>query len=294
MTKKEIIKKYLPDGVIIVIVLLSAFLFAVRPPSDGQTSVREAATKTPPVEAAAKDMGGAGAGHMESFSGQNIAAEAVSKRNIFSLDGSYEEVKLPRGMSAMPENPYRLLAILQGNEKKALLVDYTGAVIAAPLKKKMIDGYAVVRIGDRSVTLKRGKESKELSVFKQIQPEAGGRAAARKDDKPVAYTLLGVVEEKGRSTAILRDSTGMISTASKGEKLKDGSVITRVDALSVELKLGRETKELRIFNPAVTAQTPAAAKREEAPVAPDLKKKSGAEGRDMVRPRQGPPPRGNQ
>jgi hypothetical protein len=78
---------------------------------------------------------------------------------------------------------------------------------------------------------------------------AGGVIAAPSPDKPdtITYALMGVLDGEIKK-AVLRESTVSIVALPEGTKLKDGSVITRIDKFSVELMKGKEKKELRMFD----------------------------------------------
>jgi hypothetical protein len=75
---------------------------------------------------------------------------------------------------------------------------------------------------------------------------AGPSPANPKPDT-ITYTLMGVLDGEEKK-AILRESTGSIVAITEGKKLKDGSVITRIDKFAVEMKKGEEKSELRIFS----------------------------------------------
>ena len=61
------------------------------------------------------------------------------------------------------------------------------------------------------------------------------------------YTLVGVTQ--GRETkAIFRDYKGSVAALTAGQKMSDGSVISRIDGDSVQLKKGEEKTELKVFN----------------------------------------------
>jgi hypothetical protein len=148
------VRKFLLDAAVLCGAALAAFAFAQKPSLDW----RPVATPSKPnkeEKAAAQDKK-EGAKGMAPFADQDVSVEFLRKRNIFSLDGSYTMVKAtkPRAQATIPENPYTLMAILQGKEKNALFREFTGAVITAPLHKKMIDGFVVTRIGDLNVQLK--------------------------------------------------------------------------------------------------------------------------------------------
>ena len=96
-----------------------------------------------------------------------FASKELKDRNIFSADGRY---LTPGAGSAdkkgpLPENPYTLIGILQGEEKKAVLREYTGSIVFLTIGKKLIDDSIITRIDSTSVEVKKGKEKKELKIF---------------------------------------------------------------------------------------------------------------------------------
>jgi hypothetical protein len=86
----------------------------------------------------------------------------IEKKNIFSAQKSYE--LLPAGVP-MPEKPYDLVAVLRGNEKRAIFRSYTGSLVSRKLGEKLADGSEVVEIGDTTVSLQKGTERKEQRIF---------------------------------------------------------------------------------------------------------------------------------
>ena len=77
---------------------------------------------------------------------------------------------------------------------------------------------------------------------------SGGVIAGPSPENPTTdYTLIGILDGEERK-AVFRESTGSIVALTVGKKLKDGSVLTRIDKFSVELKKGKEKRELKMFN----------------------------------------------
>ena len=75
-------------------------------------------------------------------------------------------------------------------------------------------------------------------------------AYADSDNKPIPanpYTLIGVIRG-GETKAVFRDYSGSVVTMTKGQKMIDGSVITRIDSASVQLRKGEERTELKAFD----------------------------------------------
>lgn len=83
-------------------------------------------------------------------------------RNLFETGGNYAP---PPELIIIPENPYNLIAVLEGKEKRAVLRDYTGKVVSLKTGDKMVDGAVVVRIDRLSVTARLGKKEKEYRIF---------------------------------------------------------------------------------------------------------------------------------
>lgn len=98
-----------------------------------------------------------------------VSIGVLKERNIFTPDGSYAMsgtvLKGP-----LPENPFTLIGILQGEEKKAVFKDYTGAIITLTVGKKLTDGSVITRIEQVSVQLEKGNEKKELKLFDLTDP----------------------------------------------------------------------------------------------------------------------------
>jgi hypothetical protein len=86
----------------------------------------------------------------------------IEKKNIFSAQKSYE--LLPVGV-IVPEKPYDLVAVLKGNEKRAIFRDYKGSLVSRKLGEKLADGSEVVKIDDTAVSLQKGTERKEQRIF---------------------------------------------------------------------------------------------------------------------------------
>jgi hypothetical protein len=57
------------------------------------------------------------------------------------------------------------VAVLRGNEKRAIFRSYTGSLVSRKLGEKLADGSEVVEIGDTTVSLQKGTERKEQRIF---------------------------------------------------------------------------------------------------------------------------------
>ena len=93
-------------------------------------------------------------------------------RNIFEPEGNYEK---PKELIIIPENPYNLIAVLEGKEKRAILREYTGRMVSLKIGDKMIDGAVVIKIDKLSVTAKKGAKKKEYRIF-DVKNKKGHRS----------------------------------------------------------------------------------------------------------------------
>jgi len=100
--------------------------------------------------------------------------ETLKGRNIFAADGSY--ALAGTGMKGpLPENPYTLVGVLRGPEKKAVFREYTGSIVTLTVGNKLIDGAVITRIDNLSVKVKKGKERRELRIFHVDNPKQASR-----------------------------------------------------------------------------------------------------------------------
>ena len=231
------IKKYLWDAVSIVSILLLTLLLSGKPSVD---------FNPPPAASAEVDQKVAEEKPRETKAAQTIAAPlyaALEKRNIFVEIGAYATAE--KALLVLPANPYMLVAVLQGNDKKAIFREYTGAIITVPVGKKMIDEYVLESIEGVTVKLKRGQERKKLTVF---NPGSAPAVMSPDDLKkhPTPYKLIGILNGKEKK-AVLKDYTNATIILAVGEKLGNGSVVTAIGDVSVQLKKGKEKTELKIF-----------------------------------------------
>ena len=159
------IKKYLLDIISIVLVSALALLATQRPVVDlkGRPSMHDNG-KLPHVKKEEKEKVRMG------IIKEDAALGSLKERNIFSPDGSY--TKSGAGLKGpLPENPYTLIGILNGEEKKAVFRDHTGSIIALTVGKKLIDGSVITKIERLSVQLENEKGKKELKVFDLTDPK---------------------------------------------------------------------------------------------------------------------------
>jgi hypothetical protein len=172
------IKKYLLDILCLIVVVIVAFLIAERPVIDliGRTGVspvqRKGRTDVSPVIPSEKTAIKEEAKKVQKEIVRDVvASKALKDRNIFSADGRYPTpgVSSAEMKGPLPENPYTLIGILHGEEKKAVLREYTGSIVFLSVGKKLIDDSIITRIDNTSVEVKKGKEKRELKIF-DIKP----------------------------------------------------------------------------------------------------------------------------
>lgn len=232
------IKTYFPDVLCLAFIAALAFLIAGRP---GMDLIR----KTTNAERSAQKVSVAESDSQQKGVPDSSPQKALTERNIFAENGSYD-VSVNE-MKVLPENPYRLIAVLKGKEKKAVFREYTGAVFGMPVGKKMIDGFEVMAINNTSVKLRKEKEKKELKLF---NADYGNQPASTSPDKnlpPGVYTLIGILGGREQK-AVFRNDRGSISSMSVGGTLNDGSVISAIRPLSVKLRKEKKETELKMFD----------------------------------------------
>lgn len=207
------------------------------PPESGQlqAAVSSAAAGQPTDQPALKPK-------MSNVNRQVLEGAAAGKRNIFTPSGSYKDA----GSSAfaiMPENPYELIGIVREGGIRALFREYTGNVIVAPIKHKMIDGFVVKTIGPRKVITEKGEEKKEFSLFNAEEPTIAikGKVKNAPAQPPV---LIGIAGGNVRK-AVFRNESGVLTQLALRETLPDGSIIARIDPQFVVVRKGGENKELK-------------------------------------------------
>jgi hypothetical protein len=230
------IRKYIADIVSILIILSGLIVFAGKPYVN---------FNPPPVPTAQIDKKAISIKkETEAVRGNTVSYEALKKRNIFTEVGIYDAAG--KSLSVLPPNPYTLVAVLQGNDKKAVFREYTGAIVTVPVGKKMIDEYVVHSIEGLTVKLKRGNEGKKLTVFNSGSAPDVISSDDIKKMSANPYKLIGILNGKERK-AIIRDYNNSVITLAVVEKLGDGSVVTVIGDVLVRLKKGKENIELKIF-----------------------------------------------
>ena len=107
---------------------------------------------------------------------ETIASDVLRERNIFTPDGKYP-ILTPAGVIAgqPPEKldtiTYTLIGVLDGEEKKAVLRESTGSIVALTEGKKLKDGSVITRIDKFAVEMEKGKEKSELKIFNVKVPQ---------------------------------------------------------------------------------------------------------------------------
>ena len=241
------IKRYIPELAGLLLIVLIAVLMAGKPEMNSrnpQTSRLLSKALSP-----------------ETTKGENRFIRPVEPeqdikgRNIFAASGAYGE---STGLPPVPlENPYNLIAVLKGNEKKAVFRDYLGKVSTFPAGKEMIDKFVITRIDTVSVQLVKGNEKKELQLFNagggSLPPIPDSKELLPKNQKNL-YTLTGILGGKEKK-AVFRAYNGGMLILGVGAKLNDGAVITRIDDFSVQLIKEKMKSELRVFDAHNTEQS---------------------------------------
>ncbi len=155
-------KKYVPDILCIVSFAIIALLVSERPVID--LNIRPPiADKRQSQDTIKKET----IKVQKEIVREIVASKMLKDRNIFSADGRYStsgagSVDMK---GSLPENPYTLIGILHGEEKKAVFRAYTGSILFLTVGKKLTDDSTITRIDSTSVEVKKGKEKKELKIF---------------------------------------------------------------------------------------------------------------------------------
>jgi len=165
--------KYLSDIICVVIVVILALLTTQRPVIDliGRTAVSSRTGVSPVIPSDVKKEETKNL--QKEIVRDVVASKALKDRNIFAADGKYAIVAMsgPGMKGPLPENPYTLIGILRGEEKKAVFREHTGSILALTVGKELIDGSVITRIDNLSVEVKKGKEKRELRIFSVKKPK---------------------------------------------------------------------------------------------------------------------------
>ena len=232
---KCMMKPYLVDIIFVVLTVLTALLLAGTTGTVQVPSTRPA----PPTAAVAKEMKQE---QKKSMSEQEVEFKDISKRNIFSLSGSYQD-STP---ISLPDNPYVLIGVVkEGDVMKAVFRDYTDKVIKASAGQQMIDGFRLIAVDNPQVMLKRANEKKIFNIYRSD----GLPVALEKHDKSIAEKkpVLVAIVQGAQKKAVFRDVNGSISFLRTGQALADGSVIMSIDARRVVIRKEKETTELSLY-----------------------------------------------
>jgi len=172
------IKKYLVDILCALVILAGAFWFAER------TGVEIPDRRTPPPKEKRTDLQKEEKKIQASeIIRQTGVAEPLKEKNIFGPGEG--KTTLGAGKAGRsPENPYSLIGVLQGEEKRAVFLEPGGKIVALAVGNNLTDGTVVTRIDDLSVQVEKGKEKKELKVF-DLAKQAELKTPTRPDrDRP--------------------------------------------------------------------------------------------------------------
>lgn len=161
---QEMAKKHWTDIIILALCLGIGYFIAAKPRiTEGDLSYQKIpspAKRVRPIETAKPE-------HLLEV----IPSYAnIEKNNIFSAQRSYEV--LPAGTPT--DRPYQLIAVLKGNDRRAIFRDYKGSLVSRKPGEKLDDGSEVVQIGDTFVSLQKGTERREQRIF-AIKPPADNK-----------------------------------------------------------------------------------------------------------------------
>lgn len=148
---KGFFTKYRIDMLAFAVFVAAGIIFAGRP--DMEIKLQQAQPENVEVKPSKQT---------ETKSQQPANYKHIEDRNIFSQEGSYEATK---GLLQIPENPYNLVAVLRGKEKRAVFREFTGNMVSLKVGDRLIDGAVVNDIDDMSVKIKKGRETKEYRIF---------------------------------------------------------------------------------------------------------------------------------
>ena len=161
------IKKSFLD-ILCVLLIASLGFFVFQKPTVDLSPPPSFSEKKEPLDIRKEDTGEVGAGLIR----KALSYNSLKERNIFSADGIYStKLEGAAHKGPLPEKPYGLIGILQGEEKKAVFRDPTGAIVTLTLGKKLMDGSVITRINTVSVELEKGEERRELRIFEFKPPK---------------------------------------------------------------------------------------------------------------------------
>lgn len=156
---KKMVKRYIIDLLLITIFAASAFIIAERPEVEHKANLQDEDIKIPQT---LQDPAAFIAEEGRNKKPVIPTYKNIKERNIFAMDGRYA---ISKELKPRPENLYRLIAILQGNEKRAVFMKYTGLAASLKVGDELIDGTIIINIDNLSVKTKKGRETKEYRIF---------------------------------------------------------------------------------------------------------------------------------
>jgi hypothetical protein len=183
------IKKYLADILCALIIFGGAFLIAER------TAVEIPERRIPPSKEKRPDL------QKEEKKGQALEiirrtgdAEPFKEKNAF-VAGDGKAVAAGGKAARSSDNPYSLIGILQGGEKRAVFLEPGGKIVALAVGKNLTDGSVVTRIDDLSVQVEKGKEKKDLKLF-DLTKQADLKASSRPERERPSRQSVGGAQPK--------------------------------------------------------------------------------------------------
>jgi hypothetical protein len=131
-----------------------------------------------------------------------------------------------------------------------MTIDSSASRSVSPKEKRPgVSKEEKTKIGSGEIIRETGgaKALKERNIFTveggAVPPGSGGPGSP----SGPSYTLIGILQGEEKK-AVFLESGGKIVTLAVGKILADGSVVTRIDDLSVHLEKGKEKKELKVFD----------------------------------------------
>lgn len=143
--------------------------------------------------------------------------------------------------------------------KKNYIIDLIFIALSVLLAYMWVERPDAVVIGRTSPVMEKTDTLKAEGIPASLLPEGGkGHKELKARDiftdssnttvapPRATFTLAGVVYGMEKR-AFFRDDTGNVVSVGEGEKLADGSVVKKIDRLSVKAKKGKEEMEYKIF-----------------------------------------------
>ena len=179
---RRLISQYGKDLLVLALCVLLGIALAERPRLEGlHRGQFDSESAKAPVQGEASDEDEA------SDETAHASGEApktpytyLAERNIFVSTGSYEP---PKGLLQIPENPYNLVAVLKGNEFRAVFKEFTGNIVVLKVGDRLIDGAVVEAIGNVSVTVRKEDVLRDYRLY-----EVKGILTTNKAEPPTKAT----------------------------------------------------------------------------------------------------------